>query len=77
MSFWSDRRAERDRRVLEAIRSGCRYGYDLHRALKIRSGSLYPSLARLERDGSIVGEFETGPEPRRRAYRPAEGDGAA
>ena len=63
------RRAEADFKLLRAFRPGEKhYGYDLSRAIGMRSGRVYPSLARLERRGSITSGWDDGPEPRRRHY---------
>lgn len=50
------------------------YGYDIMRAAGLRSGALYPALARLERHGWIEGSWELVDEaaegrPARRYYR--------
>jgi DNA-binding PadR family transcriptional regulator len=50
-----------------------RYGYDLMRAARLSSGTLYPMLARLEDEGLVVSEWEPagqeGGRPPRRYYR--------
>jgi PadR family transcriptional regulator PadR len=51
-----------------------RYGLQLCRLAKIKSGTLYPILDRLETEGWIVGEWEDvdpseARRPRRRLYR--------
>lgn len=70
---WMSRhvRAEADaERVLGAIqRMGSASGYPLMKETGLPSSRVYPALARLEATGVIVGEFETGPAPRRRYYR--------
>lgn len=44
-------------------------GFALCEALDIGPGTIYPSLARLERDGFIESCWAEEPEPRRRLYR--------
>jgi PadR family transcriptional regulator, regulatory protein PadR len=44
-----------------------RYGYDLMKASRLPSGTLYPLLARLERDKLVASEWET---PRQEGQRP-------
>jgi DNA-binding PadR family transcriptional regulator len=51
-----------------------RYGYDLMKAAKLPSGTLYPMLARLQADGLVSSEWEepradAGGRPPRRYYR--------
>jgi PadR family transcriptional regulator PadR len=57
------------------------YGYDLMRRTGVRSGKLYPILARLERAGWLIREREDAPadgRPPRRRYRLSpEGNAAA
>ena len=63
------------RRVLAALsRSGRqgRHGYDLCREAQIKSGTLYPLLIRLERQGFLAAEWlpsETPGRPPRHIYR--------
>lgn len=65
------------RRVLEAFladATGDHYGYDIMLGAGIKSGSLYPILARLEEAGWVESEWETVEpsaegRPRRRYYR--------
>jgi PadR family transcriptional regulator PadR len=51
------------------------YGYELLKATRLKSGSLYPILERLERQGWIVGHWESPQDgviagrPPRRYYR--------
>lgn len=50
------------------------YGYDLMKAAKLPSGTLYPMLARLQQDGLVDSEWETqrenaGGRPPRKYYR--------
>ncbi|MBW3538323.1 PadR family transcriptional regulator [Candidatus Parcubacteria bacterium] len=46
-------------------------GSELARAAGVPSGSIYPSLERLEADGLVMGRFResSSPGPRRRFYR--------
>jgi PadR family transcriptional regulator PadR len=44
-----------------------RYGYDLMKAAKLKSGTLYPMLGRLEDDGLVTSAWET---PRQEGERP-------
>jgi PadR family transcriptional regulator, regulatory protein PadR len=51
-----------------------RYGYDLMKAAKLASGTLYPMLARLQQDGLVDSEWEAqrqdaGGRPPRKYYR--------
>lgn len=63
--------------------SSRRYGFDLMQSCKLSSGSLYPILARLEKAGWIVGQFEQidpvkeGRRPRKYYTLTAEGSVAA
>jgi PadR family transcriptional regulator len=52
---------ERVLRVLLADVSAQRYGYDLMKAAKLPSGTLYPMLARLEDEGLVTSEWESLP----------------
>ena len=50
------------------------YGYDLMKAAKLPSGTLYPMLARLQQDGLVDSEWEAqredaGGRPARKYYR--------
>jgi DNA-binding PadR family transcriptional regulator len=56
--------------------AGCteRYGLEIAKELRIRSGTLYPALARLERDGLLKSHWEDADpssegRPRRRMYQ--------
>jgi len=65
---------ERVLRVLTADPSAPHYGYDLMKAAKLPSGTLYPMLARLEQDGLVGSEWEAQREdaagrPPRKYYR--------
>jgi PadR family transcriptional regulator len=51
---------------------GWSYGYDLARATNLKSGTLYPMLARLARRGLLESSWESQPpegRPRRHLYR--------
>jgi DNA-binding PadR family transcriptional regulator len=66
------RRADADRRVLAALRhSTPAGGYDLWCRTGLRSGRLYPALARLEAAGLVVREFEASGKHPRLLYRMA------
>ena len=52
---------ERVLRVFLADVSARRYGYDLMKAAKLPSGTLYPMLARLEGEGLVTSEWESPP----------------
>jgi PadR family transcriptional regulator, regulatory protein PadR len=54
-----------------------RYGYDLMRAARLQSGTLYPLLARLEREKLLVSAWETPQEEgqRPRKYYQLTGEG--
>jgi PadR family transcriptional regulator, regulatory protein PadR len=65
---------ERVLRVMTADPSAPHYGYDLMRAAKLASGTLYPMLARLQQDGLVDSEWEAqredaGGRPPRKYYR--------
>jgi PadR family transcriptional regulator, regulatory protein PadR len=65
---------ERVFRVLLADPSAQHYGYDLMKAAKLPSGTLYPMLARLQQDGLVDSEWEAqredaGGRPPRKYYR--------
>src|SRR6476619_4210802 len=67
--------------VLSALRKGDAHGFEILKrleeagsgALKLKEGSLYPALYRLERAGLVKGAWEAGETqrrgPRRRVYR--------
>ena len=44
--------------VLEAIFAGKRYGFDIMEATGLPSGTVYPALRRLERDGFLESTWE-------------------
>ena len=65
---------ERVLRVMITDPSAQHYGYDLMKAAKLPSGTLYPMLARLQQDGLVDSEWaaqrqDTGGRPPRRYYR--------
>jgi DNA-binding PadR family transcriptional regulator len=49
---------ERLMRALLADTSARRYGYDLMKAARLPSGTLYPMLARLQDQGLVTSEWE-------------------
>ncbi len=69
--------------VLYAIANGHRYGFDVMEATGLASGTVYPVLSRLERDGLVDSSWEDETRasaegrPARRYYRvTGEGSGA-
>ena len=65
---------ERVLRVMLTDPSTPQYGYDLMKAAKLPSGTLYPMLARLQQDGLVDSEWEAqrenaGGRPPRKYYR--------
>lgn len=65
---------ERVLRVLVADPAEPHYGYDLMKAARLPSGTLYPMLARLQRQGLVESEWElrhddAGGRPPRKYYR--------
>ncbi len=59
-------------RVLRAFLedpAASRYGYDLMKAAKLPSGTLYPMLARLQEQGLVTSEWETPAEEGQRPRR--------
>jgi DNA-binding PadR family transcriptional regulator len=59
---------ERVLRVFLADASERRYGYDLMKAARLPSGTLYPMLARLQDQGLVTSEWE--PQPAGASGRP-------
>lgn len=61
--------------LLRAISRGFRYGLDIMEATGLPSGTVYPTLTRLEARGFILGKWEAQADanrekrPRRRYYR--------
>lgn len=69
--------------VLKAIADGVRYGFDIMDRTSLPSGTVYPILSRLERDGLVKSHWEDlarahgDRRPPRRYYRlTREGDAA-
>jgi PadR family transcriptional regulator, regulatory protein PadR len=65
---------ERVLRVMVADPAAPHYGYDLMKAAKLPSGTLYPMLARLQQEGLVDSEWEpqrqdAGGRPPRKYYR--------
>jgi DNA-binding PadR family transcriptional regulator len=65
---------ERVLRVLVADPAASHYGYDLMKAAKLPSGTLYPMLARLQQEGLVDSQWEeqrpeAGGRPPRKYYR--------
>ena len=44
--------------VLHAVASGAAYGFDVIDATALPSGTVYPALGRLERDGLVASSWE-------------------
>jgi PadR family transcriptional regulator, regulatory protein PadR len=44
--------------VLHAVASGVRYGFDIMDRTELPSGTVYPALSRLERDGFVKSQWE-------------------
>jgi DNA-binding PadR family transcriptional regulator len=55
--------------VLSAVASGSRHGFDIIEATGLPSGTVYPALGRLERDGFVRSSWED-PAAARREKRP-------
>lgn len=71
---------ERLLRVLVADPAAPHYGYDLMKATRLPSGTLYPMLARLQQEGLVTSKWEeqrqdSGGRPPRKYYR-LTGEGA-
>jgi PadR family transcriptional regulator, regulatory protein PadR len=71
---------ERVLRVFLADLSARQYGYELMKAARLASGTLYPMLARLEAEGLLTSEWELPPQdasgrPPRKYYQ-LTGEGA-
>jgi DNA-binding PadR family transcriptional regulator len=65
---------ERVLRVLIADPAASHYGYDLMKAARLPSGTLYPMLARLQQEGMVESHWEdqrpdAGGRPPRKYYR--------
>jgi PadR family transcriptional regulator, regulatory protein PadR len=68
--------------VLHAVASGTQYGFDVIDATGLPSGTVYPALGRLERDGYVRSRWEEAAQARRekrppRRYYKATAAGAA
>src|SRR6202521_472830 len=61
--------------ILQAIHCGCVYGYSVMETTGLPSGTVYPALRRLERDGLIRSQWEAqsiadaGQRPARKNYK--------
>lgn len=44
--------------ILKAIKDGVRYGFDIMDRTELPSGTVYPALSRLERDGLVRSRWE-------------------
>ena len=44
--------------VLHAVGAGVRYGFDIMDRTRLPSGTVYPALSRLERDGLVKSHWE-------------------
>jgi PadR family transcriptional regulator PadR len=68
---------ERVLRVFVADTTAHHYGYDLMKAAKLQSGTLYPMLARLEDEGMVSSQWDTQPPDGRppRKYYQLTGEG--
>lgn len=74
-----DRREDHRRRILSALAHGEASGATIGRRSGLWSGTLYPALHELERDGVLVSRWEErrqggSGEPRARLYRAAKPD---
>lgn len=69
--------------VLQAIATGHRYGFDIMDATGLPSGTVYPALRRLDRDGYLRSRWEKHElaereqRPRRRYYEASDAGTAA
>ena len=70
-------------RVLQAIQRGSRYGFDIIEATGLPSGTVYPTLGRMEKRGLLRARWEDRTvsdqegRPRRRYYQLTEPGGHA
>lgn len=61
--------------ILQTIENGCRYGFDIMDATGLPSGTVYPALRRMETEGLIGSQWESGKKavaeqrPPRKYYR--------
>jgi DNA-binding PadR family transcriptional regulator len=44
--------------ILKAVSDGVRYGFDIMDRTELASGTVYPALSRLERDGLLKSQWE-------------------
>jgi PadR family transcriptional regulator PadR len=66
VQWWDDRRRERDRRVYAVLLDPeytYHHAYPLAKAARVRSGTLYPLLMRLENVGWLTSDWDA-PDPR-------------
>ena len=56
--------------VLRALAEGHRHGFEIMEVSGLASGTVYPALRRLEREGALSSKWEAAPGqgPRRRVY---------
>src|SRR5262245_57285038 len=56
--------------ILRALAEGHRHGFEIMEVSGLPSGTVYPALRRLEREGALASSWEVapGPGPRRRVY---------
>lgn len=73
MNWWSQRRTRREAEILACLSDGeARTGPMISREVGLKSGTIWPTLARLEGDRRIVSFWEDADpdeRPRRRFYR--------
>lgn len=72
MNWLSRRRARQEDAIVACLADGeARTGYMISQAIGRKSGTIFPTLARLEGDRRIVSFWEDpdGERPRRRLYR--------
>lgn len=61
--------------ILQTIDQDCRYGFDIMDATGLPSGTVYPALRRMEAEGLIASQWESGKKamveqrPARKYYR--------
>jgi PadR family transcriptional regulator PadR len=66
VQWWDNRRRERDRRVYAVLLDpeySYHHAYLLAKAARVRSGTLYPLLTRLENKGWLTSDWDA-PDPR-------------
>ena len=56
--------------VLHAVACGVRYGFDIMDRTELPSGTVYPALSRLERDGYVKSQWEDTAQGARANRRP-------